>query len=559
MRIYDQSWARRRFSRRTGMQAALAGSATAALAAACGRSSGGKPQGTAATSGAAGQPRSGGTYNIVETNDFFDFDPTYQGSSLPNGDATMLAYDTLLDFDRSPKLDWAAVVVKPRLATKWETPDAQTYTFHLQPNLKFQNIAPVNGRPFTSADVKWTLEYLSRTGAFANAKLPAAPYGSTLAGLQSVQTPDANTVVVKFDAPYAPFLNYLASFSMPMIPHEIYEQDGNLQNRMAGTGAFQLDTSATQKGSQWVFNKNPNYWEQGKPYVDKVRYLVIKDLPAQRSAFQAKQLDVVWIESDATAANALKQTVPAARVKQVIQPSPVPVMLNTRHDMFKDLRVRQAISLAVDRDEFNQVISGGASGWPMIAAFGLWTQDEIKQIPMLKYDPAQAKQLLAAAGYGNGLSFPLLDDSSMDQKPFQLLQSQLKKVGVNINLDLVDKTERSKRTNVNDFTATLLAEKDFADPDFWLYANNFSTGGSNRDGVNDPKMDQLILAQRRETDPTKRNEAVKAAARYIVDNAYYVAAYTGARWYFMQPWLQNYSPQWVGYDWNTRDAWLSPR
>jgi peptide/nickel transport system substrate-binding protein len=326
---------------------------------------------------------------------------------------------------------------------------------------------------------------------------------------------------------------------------------------MAGTGPFTLDTSATQKGSQWVFNKNPNYWLQGKPYVDKVRYLVVSDLPSQRSAFQAKQLDIVWIDSDAIAANALKQSMPAATVKQVTQPSPVPVMLNMRHDIFKDTRVRQAVSLAIDRDEFSQVVSSGAAGWPMLAGFGLWTQDEIKKIPMLKHDPQQAKQLLAAAGYANGLSFPLLDDASMDQKPFQLLQSQLKQVGININLDLVDKATRSAKTNVNDFTATLLAEKDFADPDFWLYANNFSTGGSNRDGVNDPKLDALILAQRRETDPTKRNDLIKQASRYIVDNAYYVAAYTGARWFFNQPALHGYTPQWVGYDWNARDLWVT--
>lgn len=555
----DEQGARRvkgRFGRRSGLRVALAGAGTAALAAACGRKSPAAQQ-TGAASGAAGQPRTGGTLNLTETNDFFDFDPTYQGSSVPNGEATLLVYDTLLDADRSSSLDWAEVVVKPRLATRWETPDAQTYTFRLQPNVTFQNVAPVSGRPFTSADVKWTLEYLSRTGAFANSKLPVPTYGSTVSGLERVETPDPNTVVVHFSAPFAPFLNYLVTFTMPMLPHEIYDQDGNLRNRMAGTGPFIHDTSATQKGSQWVFNKNPNYWQQGKPYIDKLRYLVIKDLPAQRSAFQAKQLDLVWIDSDVTSANALKQAMPGVPVRQSTQPSPVVVMLNMRHDVLKDLRVRQAVSLAIDRDEFNQVVSGGAAGWPMVASFGLWKQEEIKQIPMMKYDPAQAKALLAAAGYANGLDLPLLDDSSSDQTPFQLLQSQLKKVGINITLDPVDKATRSARTNVNDFTTTLLAEKDYADPDFWLYANNFSTGGSNRDGVNDPKIDALILAQRRETDANKRNDLVKQASRYIVDNAYYVAAYTGARWDFTQPWLHNYSPHWVQWDYNARDVWLT--
>ena len=545
-----------RFSRRRGLGAALAGAGTVALAAACGKRSGSRQTG-ASTAAGAGQPVSGGTLNLIETNDFFDFDPSYQGSDTPNGEATMQVYDTLLDFDRSPDIDWAAVNVKPRLAAKWETPDAQTYTFHLQPNVKFQNLAPVNGRPFTSTDVKWTLEYLSRTGQFANSKLPTPPYGATLSGLQTVEAPDPSTVVVHFGAPYAPFLNYLAAFSMPMLPHELYDQDGNLHDRMAGTGAFTLDTSATQKGSQWVFNKNPTYWQQGKPYVDKLRYLVIKDLPAQRSAFQAKQVDMLRIASDPTSANALKASMPDVAVKQVTSPSPILVMLNMRNDIFKDFRVRQAISLAIDRDDFNQTITAGSGGWPMVAAFGLWKQDEIKQIPILKHDVQQAKQLLAAAGHGEGISFPLLDDQSTDQKPFQLLQSQLKQAGINITLDLVDKATRSSKTNSNTFVATLLAEKDFADPDFWLYANNFSKGGSNRDGVDDPKMDAMILAQRRETDPAKRNELVKQASRYIIDNAYYVVAYTAANWDFTQPWLHNYSPHWVAYDWNARNVWLT--
>jgi peptide/nickel transport system substrate-binding protein len=552
---YWSRWSTARFSRRRGLRLALAGAGTAALTAACGKSTATKQ--TSTTAGGASQPRAGGTYNLIETNDFFDFDPTYQGSDTPNGEATMQVYDTLLDFDRSPNIDWAAVNVKPRLAAKWETPDAQTYTFTLQPNVKFQNAPPVNGRAFTSADVKWTLEYLSRTGQFAGSNLPKPPYASTLSGLQSVEAPDPNTVVVKFNAPYAPFLNYLVAFSMPMLPHEIYDQYGNLHDHMVGTGAFTLDTSASQKGSQWVFNKNPNYWQQGTPYVDKIRYVVISDIPSQRSAFQAKQVDLLRITADPTSANALKASMPEVGVKQETEPSPILVMLNMRNDIFKDPRVRQAISLAIDREEFNQTLSSGTAGWPMVAAFGLWTQDEIRKIPMMQHDVQQAKQLLAASGNPNGISFPLLDDETTDQKPFVLLQSQLKQAGINITLDLVDKATRSSKTNSNSFIATLLAEKDFADPDFWLYANNFSTGGSNRDGVNDPKMDQLILAQRRETDPAKRNAAIKAASRYIIDNVYYVAAYTSTIWDFTQPWLHNYSPHWVSYDWNAREVWVT--
>src|SRR5579875_332519 len=134
-----------------------AGATGAAIAAACG----GRPSthtAGSATATQSGQPRAGGTFNLFEQNDFFDFDPTIQGSSSPNWDATMLAYDTLLDFDRSPSAAFTDIVLKPRLIQKWETPDAQTYTLHLQPGVQFADLPPVNGRAFGAADVKWTLE-----------------------------------------------------------------------------------------------------------------------------------------------------------------------------------------------------------------------------------------------------------------------------------------------------------------------------------------------------------------------------------------------------------------
>ena len=263
---YWQHRLRARLGRRRALGLALAGSSSVALSAACGAR---KPASSTSSPGAANaeKPHSGGTFNLAEFNDFFDFDPTVQGSSLSNWDATMQGYDTLLDFDRDSKLGYADIVVKPRLVQRWETPDAQTYTLHLQPGVHFADAAPVNGRALSSADVKWTLEYLSRTGAFTNCRRPTT--GFALSGLNTVETPDDATVVVRFSDAYAPFLNYLTTCTMPVLAHEILDQDGNFRNRMVGTGPYQLDTSATQKGSQWIFKKNATYWEQGHQYLDR--------------------------------------------------------------------------------------------------------------------------------------------------------------------------------------------------------------------------------------------------------------------------------------------------
>src|SRR5438270_11722960 len=112
-----------------------------------------------------------------------------------------------------------------------------------------------------------------------------------LEALDSVTTPDPYTVVVRFREPFAPFINYAASERLPIVPHEIYDLDGHFKDRIAGTGAFQLDAAASQKGTRWVFRKNPNYWEPGRPYLDEVRWVVIRDTAAGFVAFQTRQVD----------------------------------------------------------------------------------------------------------------------------------------------------------------------------------------------------------------------------------------------------------------------------
>lgn len=536
-----------RFGRRRAFGLALAGLGAAAFSAACGGRKAGTVAGSPGAAGAA-KPRPGGTLNLAELNDFFDFDPTVQGSSAPNWDATMLGYDTLLDFDRSSKLGFADLVVKPRLVQRWETPDAQTYTLHLRQGVRFANAAPVGGRALSSADVRWTLEYLSRTGAFTN--LPPANYGFALSGLESIEAPDAATVVVHFSEPYAPFLNYLTTCTMPVLAHEIYDQDGNFRNRMVGTGPYQVDMGATQKGSLWPFKKNPAYWEQGGLYLDGVRFLVLADTASQLAGFRAGQIDLLVVTNDPRAAATVKQSNPAVAMQLSVNPLPEQLLMNSRRAPLGDVRVRQAISLSIDRDEFDKLMNGDVVQWTP----GLWAQDEVRKAS--KYDLAEAKSLLAAAGFANGVTIPFLVAESDDKTPVQLLQSQLKRSGIDLQLEIVDKATRSARTNKNDFT-TFFGGKPFGDPDSWLYGFNFSTGPSNRAGVKDAKLDALILAQRREMDSTKRQELIKEASVFIVENAYDIAVHATARWDFWQPYVKNYSAHWVQDDYNARDVWLA--
>src|SRR5947199_1417265 len=130
-----------------------AGTAAAAALVACG-SRGGPAAKTGRTSSSKPQP--GGTVSVNVQTDPFDWDLSYVGKSVPNSNGISLAYESLLTLKRPPQVKYGDIVVQPKLAEKWEAPDAITYTFHLRPGVRFANLPPVNGRAMTAADVVWS-------------------------------------------------------------------------------------------------------------------------------------------------------------------------------------------------------------------------------------------------------------------------------------------------------------------------------------------------------------------------------------------------------------------
>ena len=181
------------------------------------------------------------------TTDPWDWDISYNKAS-PNGKGVSLAYDSLLAFKYGTDLEFNQLIVQPDLAERWEvSPDAKTFTFHLRKGVKFQDLPPVNGRELTSADVKFSFEYRTRSGEFADKKLPAAELRYMFEGMDRVETPDAHTAVVHFKEPFVPFLSYAASDWNPILPREIFDRDGHFKEAIVGTSALMLDAAASQR------------------------------------------------------------------------------------------------------------------------------------------------------------------------------------------------------------------------------------------------------------------------------------------------------------------------
>jgi peptide/nickel transport system substrate-binding protein len=528
-------------ARRRLLGASLATFATAGWAVACAGSkrAGGR---ASATTGQAGKPRQGGTFSVGQGIDPYDYDPSTQSQN--NGFVLALAYDALLDEKTGAGVGFTDVIVQPGLADKWEMPDPQTYTFHLHPGARFANLPPVNGRAVTSADVKFSYEYLSRTGEFQHTKLPSSIAADYFSGLDRLETPDAQTIVTHFQTPFAPFLNYMSMREWnPIVPHEIYDQDGNFHKRIAGTGPWQLDLSASQQGSHWVLKRNPTYFKEGLPYLDAVQYLIQTDDASQYAAFAAQQTDV--LRHDVIPVNVvpeIKREAPKAVSSTFLSNAGGHLFENVRKPPLNDIRVRRAIALSIDRNAFLKAFSGGQGEWATAGGVqGLFTQQELEK--MLPYDPAQAKQLLSTAGYVNGLDLELMYPGAARGQLVinidQLIQQQLKQSGINIALKNLDVATYSARVRSGNYQLDWESKAVEGDADFYTYRVFYSKSLANYGGINDPELDKLLIAQRQELDPAKRKQLLRQAVQRIADQAWSVGFYYGQAYTFMQPYVRN--------------------
>ncbi len=526
------------------------------LALACGPS-----QQAPASGSADGQPRHGGQLNVTIDTDPFDWDISFLGKSNPNVEGLGLSYNSLLKFKSGPGVEFTDAILEPDLAERWDvSPDARTFTFHLRRGVKYASIPPVDGRELTAADVKWTLEYRTRTGELKDKGLPPGQVDFMFEGMDRVENPDPYTVIVRFKEPFIPFINYGASRWNPTLPREIYDQDGHLKDRIAGPGPYILDTAATQKGTRWVWKKNPNYWDSGKPYLDEIRWIVIAAEAAQFAAFQAKQLDIAESMLYNAFQDVKKGSPQGESAKyygtnaQMLMPSQV------RGGPLTDVRVRRAISMSIDRDEMNRLIAGGESRWAVPGASpGFFSEAETRQL--VRQDVEEAKRLLAQAGYPNGLDleWPIpRDESQGNVTMFTLIQAQMKRAGINGVFRPMDLSEQRTKRRRGDYDIDSLVGGTGvlnSDIDSLLYGRYHSTASQNYSKFKDAELDKLLEESRRVADAAKRQEILRNISLRLIDQWWTVDTIYIPRWDAWHPYVKNYAPHFTDKP-TYRHAWL---
>ncbi len=469
--------------------AALTVTACGGAAAPAGSPGSGSGASTTATTTATAPAAGAKTLTVAIPGDPIGFDP-YLTADANTVALTWNLYDQLVTVDAKGNL-------QPDLATSWSySADGRTLTFHLRSGVRFDD-----GHTLTSADVR---------SSFQRMLDPATkdPDASDYKVIASIDTPDPSTVVMHLSSYDAALLSDLA------LPFAAIEPAGvdpaTLKTKPDGTGPYEL--SSWTPGQDVVLKANPHYWQPGLPHIPTVDLKIVPDPATQIADLLAGSIDLLPGLSGQQASQ-LKGN---SGVTLTSAPSGnIQIMaINNARKPFNDVRVRQALSLAVNRDA---VVQGAWFGYATPVGTFLPPNSPYYSPQPTPYDPAKAKQLLAQAGYPNGFS-SVLDLPSLypvHVQTGQVIAAQLAQIGVQLKLNQVEwATWLSQDYAKRQYDLTIISHTGRLDPDT-LLVRFTSTYPYNYENYRNPAYDTLIAQGRATQDVAKRRQ-IYAQAQQIL-------------------------------------------
>jgi peptide/nickel transport system substrate-binding protein len=534
---------------------------------ACGSRRSGAGNGAVAPSGSAQQAKRGGALVRASTSKFdaaldpHPIQPVYTSFYT-------LFYQTLV------RLNARTVALEPELSGKWEQPSPSEYVFHLQPNVKFHNRPPANGRAMTADDVVYSLNRVRTDDPrFQNRLL--------LSSVDKIEAVDKSTVRVTTKVPDTTTLINLAGFSVAVLAPEVVDKAGKFSTpeTAVGTGAFMLQEMTVGQSATVV--RNPDYWKPGLPYLDSVRSQYFPDQGTTYAAFKAGQ---IVVGTNPLPGPDAKKAFDEQKGKDYIAEwykdvSFTSVQMNLQHKPFDDARVTKALRLLTDHDE---AVNSWATTWfgrgyltaYLPAALDEWNLSEQEHRQFLEFkqpkDDAvkEALSLLTAAGFSKDkpLKFTLTGLSSSDfaKAEAENHQAQINKFGQGVvqvsDLQLHDLAVLNQVLAQGnfDFLSTNVVPAQVYDVDSWFTTMYGTGGGRNYGKYTDAKLDGMIAKQRTIFDVNQRKAAVKEILRYMMGNH----PYTGwAGRYLLnleRPKVHNWAPEGISTTWgyNYESVWM---
>jgi peptide/nickel transport system substrate-binding protein len=461
-------------------------------------------------------PANGGTMIDAMTGEPSGLIAMIAGESAASAIASNI-FNSLLKYDRN--LDLTG-----ELAESWEiSKDKKTITFHLKPGLKW-----ADNQPLTSDDVLFTWQKVTD-------EKTRTPYGSDFKLVVKAETPDPNTFKVTYDAPYAPALDTWAGLHI-LPKHLLKDQDINttaFARKPVGSHYYQL---ASWKNGQYLkLIRNPNA-TQGQARIDSLLSRIIPDKAAQFLELSADNIDSMGLNpiQYARIFPARPELNKNIALYKELGNNYTYLGFNLKRKPFDDIRVRQAINYAIDKQEIIDGVLLGL-GEPVASPYKpgtRWSNPALKSYP---YNPARAKSLLKEAGFSDSDGDGILDK---DGKPFAfeiltnqnkeremtgvLIQRRLKEIGIDANIRVLEWASFLGRfIKPKEFDVVVLGWSLSLDPDqysIW-HSSQQAPGQFNFISYSNPRVDKLLEAGRLEMNPDKRMKIYHEFSKILLEDS----------------------------------------
>ena len=441
------------------------------------------------------QPKYGGTLVVALHGEIDKLDP-HQSVTIVGFQVQQNVVESLVTANAT--LDG----VEPELATDWTvSDDGLTYTFNLRRGVKFHN-----GKEFKAEDVIFSFNRIM------DPNFPAADR-SDLEMVESIEAPDDYTVVFKLKYPFAAFLTNLES--LWILPKDA---GVDFNQQLIGTGPFKFVEWVS--GDRIVLERFDEYWEEGKPYLDKIIFRPIPESATKLVELKTGGLnfignvpykDVAELEAD-----------PNFKVYRVLGVVRDHLGFNVTKPPFDNKLVRQAMGYLIDREAIAETIMEGYAKPAQIAI----PETHWAFIPAIKnaytFDPEKARQLLAEAGYPNGFKATIKVSPTypLEIKMAELIAEAAKEVGVEFEIQQLEwSTWIQQVVTEGDFEAEIVLISGGIDPDDFFYQWHHSGEIFNIWRFSTPELDALLEAGRRTTDREERKKIYYQIQEYLIDQA----------------------------------------
>lgn len=488
------------------------------------------PAGDAAASSADMTPQKGGEIIVVYKDDLATLDPAI-GYDWTNWPAIKMVFDGLLDYDSGTNL-------LPRIAEAMPTvsADGLVYTFKLRSGVKFSN-----GREVTAEDVVYTFTRLldpktasPGAGFFVGIKGAQEFIDGTATAVAGVKAVDSSTVEISLNAPDVTFLNKVALNFAFIVPKEAVEAAGeNFGHQPVGTGPFILKEWTA--GQKLVFERNPDYFYEGRPFLDKVTIEV--GVEPSVALLRLEKGEIHLMGDPPPGADWARITSEEAwqnRLEIQQQVNTTYIAINTTQPPFDNVKVRQALNHAIDKQRIVQLLNGRASVANQILPPLMPGYDDA--YTGYDYNPDTAKALLKEAGFENGFETSIHCIAVEPQpKLCESFQQDLDKVGIKLTINtlaapnVIDDAGNGKAALV--WSGGLAWTQDYPDPDDFyapiLGCDSNVPGGWNWSRYCNEEVHKTSQELLGMTDRTARLAAYKPLFKALMDDAVWVPVING--------------------------------